>query len=75
LEENDLLKIKKFLQGRDEDDWVRVWNAAFKGYDDMRQITVEEFRIFEKAPEFDPEGRFIAEFNKQSRGDHSRLCG
>jgi len=63
-----LLKIRKFLQGRDEEDWVRVWNAAFKEYDDMRQITVEEFRIFEKAPEFDPEGRYIAEFNKQAVG-------
>ena len=63
-----MLKIRKFLQGRDEEDWVRVWNAAFKEYDDMRQITVEEFRIFEKAPEFDPEGRYIAEFNKQAVG-------
>ncbi|HIE14908.1 TPA: GNAT family N-acetyltransferase [Candidatus Bathyarchaeota archaeon] len=63
-----MLKIRKFIQERDEEDWVRVWNAAFKEYDDMRQITVEEFRIFEKAPEFDPEGRYIAEFNKEPVG-------
>lgn len=62
------MKIKRFVQGRDEDDWVRVWNAAYKEYDDLRQMTVNEFRIFEKAPEFDSEGRFLTELNNQPVG-------
>jgi mycothiol synthase len=63
-----LLKIRKFTQGRDEEDWVRVRNAAFKEFDDLRQVTVDEFRISEKAPEFDPEGRYIAQLNNQPVG-------
>jgi len=66
--EDSLLKIRKFIQGRDEEDWVRIRNAAYKEYDDMRQVTVNEFRILEKAPEFDPEGRYIAQLNNQSVG-------
>ena len=63
-----MLKTKRFVQGRDEEDWVSVWNAAYKEYDDLRQITVDEFKVAEKAPEFDPEGRFIAELDRQPVG-------
>ena len=63
-----MLKTKRFVQGRDEEDWVSVWNAAYKEYDDLRQITVDEFKVAEKAPEFDPEGRFIAELDGQPVG-------
>jgi mycothiol synthase len=63
-----LLKIRRFVQGKDEEDWVRVWNAAYKEYDDLRQMTVDEFRVYEAAPEFDPEGRFIAELDNQPVG-------
>jgi len=63
-----LLKIRRFVQGKDEEDWVRVWNAAYKEYDDLRQMAVDEFRVFEEAPEFDPEGRFIAELDNQPVG-------
>jgi len=63
-----LLKIRQFVQGRDEEDWVRVRNAAFKEYEDDRQIAVDEFRIFEKAPDFDSKGRFIAELDGKPVG-------
>lgn len=63
-----LLKTRRFIQGRDEEDWVRVWNAAYKEYDDLRQMTVDEFKVAEKAPEFDPKGRFIAELDGQPVG-------
>ena len=63
-----MLKTRRFVQGRDEEDWVSVWNAAYKEYDDLRQITVDEFKVAEKAPEFDPKGRFIAELNEQPVG-------
>lgn len=62
------MKTKRFVQGRDEEDWIRVWNAAYKEYDDLRQITVDEFKVAETAPEFDPKGRFIAELNGQPIG-------
>jgi mycothiol synthase len=63
-----LLKIRRFVQGRDEEGWVRVRNAAFKEYEDDRQIAVDEFRISEKAPDFDVEGRFIAELDGEPIG-------
>jgi len=63
-----LLKTRRFAQGRDEEDWVKVWNAAYKEYDDIRQITVDEFKIYEKAPEFDSEGRFIVELDERPVG-------
>lgn len=62
------MKTKRFVQGRDEEDWVRVWNAAYKEYDDVRQITVDEFKVSETAPEFDSKGRFIAELSGQAIG-------
>ena len=63
-----MLKTRRFAQGRDEEDWVKVWNAAYKEYDDIRQITVDEFKIYEKAPEFDSEGRFIVELDERPVG-------
>lgn len=63
-----MLKIRRFVQGKDEENWVRVWNAAYREYDDLRQMAVDEFRVFEEAPEFDPEGRFIAELDNQPVG-------
>jgi ribosomal protein S18 acetylase RimI-like enzyme len=63
-----LLKIRRFVQGKDDEDWVRVWNEAFKEYEEMRQMTVEEFRTFQKSPDYNPEGRFIAESNGQPIG-------
>jgi len=56
-----MLKIRKFIQGQDEDVWVSVWNIAFKEFDDFRSITVEDMLKSEKSPTFDATGRFIAE--------------
>ncbi|MFP3985904.1 MAG: GNAT family N-acetyltransferase [Candidatus Bathyarchaeia archaeon] len=63
-----MLKIRQFVLGKNEEDWVSVYNAAYKEHEDFRSITVEEMRQLEKAPDFDPEGRFIAELNNQSVG-------
>lgn len=63
-----LLKVRRFVQGRDEEDWVRVWNAAYKEQEDFRQMTVDDVRALEKAPEFDAAGKFIVELNNQSVG-------
>ncbi len=62
------LNTRRFVQGQDEQDWVRVWNAAHKEYDDLRETTVDEFIQYEKAPEFDAQGRFIAELDERPVG-------
>ena len=57
-----MLNIRRFVQGVDEPVWVEVMNATRKDREDLRTITVEEMLRQEKEdPNFDPEGRFIAE--------------
>ncbi|MFB0514961.1 MAG: GNAT family N-acetyltransferase [Candidatus Bathyarchaeia archaeon] len=57
-----MLNIRRFVKGVDEPVWVEVLNAAYKEYESWwRAITVEEMLLDEKRPNFDFEGRFIAE--------------
>jgi ribosomal protein S18 acetylase RimI-like enzyme len=58
-----LLKIRRFILGRDEADWVQVQNAIFGMNPGWRPFTLEEFKRDEKSPEFDSEGRLIAELD------------
>ncbi len=49
-----MLKIRGFIQGQDEDVWVKVWNKAFSEFDELfRTITVEDVLVSEKSPSFD----------------------
>lgn len=57
--------MRRFVKGVDEPIWVDVLNAAYKEREDWRAVTVEEFLLEEKRPEFDFEGRFIAELDGQ----------
>ena len=63
-----MLNIRRFVQGRDEDVWVSVWNKAFREFDDFRSISVEDWRTSEKSPTFDAAGMFIAELDKEPVG-------
>jgi len=62
------LNIRRFVKGADEPVWVEVLNSAYKEYEDWRAITVEEFLLDEKRPNFDFEGRFIAELDGKPVG-------
>ncbi len=64
----DMLKIRRFLQGKDEEIWVQVLNAENKENEGYRQMTGEEMRILEEEPEFTPKGRFIAELDGKQIG-------
>ena len=64
-----MLNIRRFMKGADEPIWARVLNASRKGREDWRAITLEELLLQEKEdPKFDPEGRFIAEFDGRPVG-------
>jgi ribosomal protein S18 acetylase RimI-like enzyme len=63
-----LLKVRRFVLGIDESDWLRVWNAVYGVRWDLAPMTVEEMRISEKSPDFDSEGRFIVELDGQPVG-------
>lgn len=63
-----MLEIRRFLQGKDEESWVIVHNGANKEYEEYRQMSVDEMRILENAPDFTVDGRFIAELDGQPVG-------
>ena len=57
------MEIRRFILGKDEADWVKVRNTIHSGNPAYGQLTVDEFRMFEKSPEFDSEGRFIVQLD------------
>jgi mycothiol synthase len=63
-----LLKIRTFRKGFDEETYVRIYNAAFGDYDDIRCMTIEEMEKIEKSPTFNVDGLFIAEWNGATAG-------
>jgi mycothiol synthase len=64
-----MLNIRRFVKGVDESAWVEILNATRKDREDLRAITVEEMLRQEKEnPNFDPEGRFIAELDRRPVG-------
>lgn len=63
-----MLTIRRFIQGKDEEVWLEIYNAAYKEYDDFRPITMEDMEKFEKSPNFDATGMFIAEWNGEPVG-------
>ena len=63
-----MLKVRRVVLGMDEADWLKVWNAVYGVRWDLASMTVEEMRIMEKSPDFDSEGRFIAERGDQPVG-------
>jgi hypothetical protein len=65
LEEDNLLKIRRFVQGKDEEAWLSVWNVVYGQRWDLAPMTVDEMVATEKSPDFEAEGRFIAEVNTQ----------
>jgi len=63
-----MLTIRGFIQGRDEEIWLKIYNAAYEEYDDFRPDTMEDMEKAEKSPNFDPTGRFIAEWKGEPVG-------
>jgi mycothiol synthase len=63
-----LLRIRPFVKGCDEAAFVRIYNAAFSDYDDIRNMTLEEMKKLEASPSFDDRGMFIAEWNGEPVG-------
>jgi mycothiol synthase len=55
------LRIRAFVKGEGEEIWLRMRNESFTEYDDFRPGTMEDMVIWEKSPEFDPVGMYIAE--------------
>lgn len=63
-----MLRIRRFQKGVDEQTWVKILNAAYREFRDWRTITLEESISEERKPDFQTEGRFIAEIDGQPVG-------
>ena len=63
-----MLKIRSFVEGEDEEVWVKIQNEAYKEYDDFRPDTIEDMEIWKKNPNFDSTGMFIAELDGRPVG-------
>jgi mycothiol synthase len=63
-----MLRIRKFVTGKDEEVWIRISNEALKEFEDERAMTMEDMTLWEKSPRFSPEGMFIAEWKGEPAG-------
>ena len=63
-----MLKIRSFVEGEDEEVWIRIQNEAYKEYEDFRPDTMEDMEVWKKSPNFDSTGMFIAEFDGKPVG-------
>jgi GNAT superfamily N-acetyltransferase len=60
-----MLKLRRFVLGTDEANWLRVWNVIYGACLDLAPMTADEMTLMEKSPDFDSEGMFIAELDNQ----------
>jgi len=58
-----MLTIRRFVEGEDEELWIRILNEAYKEYEDFRPDTMEDMELRKKSPTFDLTGMFIAELD------------
>ena len=63
-----MLKTRPFRKGADEEVYVRIFNAAFSDYDDMRSVALEEARTIANAPSFNLDGLLFGEWDGQVAG-------
>ena len=63
-----LLEMRPFQKGLDEEIYVRIYNAAFLDYDDVRSVALHEVKTIEEAPSFNLDGLLLAERNGQTAG-------
>lgn len=63
-----LLRIRPFAKESDGEAYVRIFNASFADYDDIRTMTLEEMRKTQESPSYSADGLFIAEWNGETAG-------
>jgi len=71
------VNVRRFLKGVDEPIWVELMNVEYRDYVSWwRGTTAEEMLKLEKSPDFDFEGRFVAEADGKPVGlIHARVEG
>ena len=63
-----MTNVRRFIEGKDEEVWLRVQNEVYREYEDFRPDTIEDMEISERSPGFDSTGMFIAELDGKPVG-------
>lgn len=63
-----MLIVRRFVEGEDEETWLRIRNEAYQEYEDVIPDTIEDMELSKKDPSFDATGMFIAELDGKAVG-------